>query len=87
MRGSTCLLLLLAGACSAPQKTNTAPERPPNIVIFLVDDLGWRDLGCTGSEFYETPHIDSLAASGLRSTAAYAACATQAACRLVARWR
>ncbi len=75
MRGSTCLLLLLAGACSAPQKTNTAPERPPNIVIFLVDDLGWRDLGCTGSEFYETPHIDSLAASGLRSTAAYAACA------------
>lgn len=47
---------------------------PPNIVFFLADDLGWRDLGCYGSQFYETPNIDRLAASGTRFTQAYAAC-------------
>ena len=47
---------------------------PPNVVFFLADDLGWRDLGCYGSQFYETPNIDSLAASGARFTHAYAAC-------------
>src|SRR5688572_17222080 len=48
--------------------------RPPNVVLFLMDDLGATDLGCFGSTFYETPHVDRLAASGMRFTAAYAAC-------------
>lgn len=47
----------------------------PNVVLFLVDDLGWRDLGCQGSEYYRTPRIDALAATGVRFTNAYAACA------------
>jgi arylsulfatase A len=47
----------------------------PNIVLFLIDDLGWRDLECQGSTFYQTPHIDQLAAEGVRFTDAYAACA------------
>jgi arylsulfatase A len=47
----------------------------PNIVLFLIDDLGWRDLGCQGSTFYRTPHIDRLARAGARFTDAYAACA------------
>ena len=47
---------------------------PPNVVFFLADDLGWRDLGCYGSQFYETPNLDALAASGARFTQAYAAC-------------
>ena len=47
---------------------------PPNVVFFLADDLGWSDLGCYGSQFYETPNIDGLAASGARFTQAYAAC-------------
>ena len=47
----------------------------PNIVLFLVDDLGWMDLGCQGSDYYQTPHIDALAESGVRFTDAYAACA------------
>src|SRR5690606_8996458 len=34
----------------------------PNLVFILIDDLGWRDLGCYGSTFYETPHLDQLAA-------------------------
>jgi arylsulfatase A-like enzyme len=46
----------------------------PNVVFFLVDDLGWRDLSCYGSEFYETPNIDKLCADGLKFTDAYAAC-------------
>lgn len=46
----------------------------PNIVFFLADDLGWRDLGCYGSAFYETPNIDELARTGTRFTNAYAAC-------------
>jgi arylsulfatase A-like enzyme len=47
---------------------------PPNVVMFLIDDLGATDLGCFGSTFYETPNIDRLAASGMRFTTAYAAC-------------
>jgi arylsulfatase A-like enzyme len=45
-----------------------------NVVLFLVDDLGQRDLGCYGSTFYETPSIDRLAKQGARFTDAYAAC-------------
>src|SRR6185369_8116916 len=45
-----------------------------NVVLLLADDLGWRDLGCTGSTFYETPAIDRLASQGLRFTQGYAAC-------------
>ena len=52
----------------------SAQGRPPNVVFFLVDDLGWRDLGCYGSKLYETPNIDNLARQGVRFTSAYAAC-------------
>lgn len=48
--------------------------RPPNVVFFLVDDLGWSDVGCYGSSFYETPNIDHLSSEGVRFTDAYAAC-------------
>jgi arylsulfatase A-like enzyme len=48
------------------------PNRP-NIVFILIDDMGWRDLSCYGSSFYETPNIDALAARGTRFTQAYAA--------------
>jgi arylsulfatase A-like enzyme len=51
-----------------------AAERPPNVILILIDDLGWTDLGCQGSKFYETPHIDRLAASGMRFTSGYSAC-------------
>lgn len=46
----------------------------PNFIFFLVDDLGWADVGCFGSTFYETPNIDSLCASGMKFTNGYAAC-------------
>ena len=45
---------------------------PPNVLFVLADDLGWRDLGCYGSPFYETPYLDRLAQDGTRFTDAYA---------------
>ena len=50
------------------------PKKKLNIVFFLIDDLGYKDLGCYGSTFYETPNIDRLAREGMRFTDAYAAC-------------
>jgi len=46
----------------------------PNFVFFLIDVLGWSDVGCYGNRFNETPNIDRLAAQGMRFTDAYAAC-------------
>ena len=78
-------LAALAGLCHAaggePGRTaqglaDTPPSkspRKPNIVFILIDDLGYADLACYGSEFHETPHLDQLAASGVRFTQAYAA--------------
>ncbi len=52
----------------------TAAPKKPNIVLILADDLGWRDLRCFGSELYQTPNIDSLAAAGMSFRNAYSAC-------------
>ena len=46
----------------------------PNIIFILLDDFGWKDLSCYGSDFYETPNLDLLAADSMRFTDAYAAC-------------
>ncbi len=72
---------LIAAACigaalaslGSPTQAATKKDKP-NFVFFLIDDMGWRDLGCFGSTFYETPHIDRLSATGMRFTDAYAAC-------------
>lgn len=59
-----CLLLLVG--CGGL-------KRQPNVLFILIDDMGWKDLGCYGSDYYETPNMDALAASGIRFTDAYAA--------------
>jgi len=46
----------------------------PNIILILIDDMGWKDLSCQGSSFYETPNIDTLGRDGVTFTNAYAAC-------------
>ncbi len=62
----------LVGLASAlAVATAQAGANRPNVVWFLVDDLGWADLSCYGSSFYETPNVDHLAASGVRFTQAY----------------
>lgn len=48
-------------------------SRQPNVVLFFIDDLGYMDLGCYGSSFYETPQIDALAKRGIRFTNSYSA--------------
>ena len=56
MGAAACALpLLLLAACHTPQE---------NVVLIIVDDLGWKDIGVYGSTFYDTPAIDQLAASG-----------------------
>lgn len=70
--------ITLSALNTAPEKGSPAAKDPsgqlqPNILLFLVDDFGARDLGCYGSRFYETPAIDQLAAEGQRYTQAYAA--------------
>jgi len=50
------------------------PQERPNVVCIVADDLGWRDLGCYGSPFYETPNLDALAREGTRFSDAYASC-------------
>ncbi|MDE0577638.1 MAG: sulfatase [Opitutales bacterium] len=68
------LILAAAILIANPLTGAQAEQRPPNIVFFLVDDLGWSDVGCNGSTFYDTPNIDQLAAEGVRFTDGYAAC-------------
>jgi arylsulfatase A-like enzyme len=66
------LTLLLTGLGASEI---AAAEKPLNFVFFLVDDLGYMDVGCNNPKtFYETPNIDRLAASGMRFTNGYAAC-------------
>ena len=66
------IYLVFLALCSVAT-TASAAERKPNIVVILADDLGWKDLGCYGSDVFQTPHLDKLAAGGVRFTSAYAA--------------
>tara|TARA_R110000850_G_scaffold271367_2_gene405582 strand:- start:257 stop:1777 length:1521 start_codon:yes stop_codon:yes gene_type:complete len=68
--GLLSLSLLLSFASSA-----SGADRP-NILFILVDDMGWKDIGCAGSTYYETPHIDQLASEGLHFVNAYSAAPT-----------
>jgi arylsulfatase A-like enzyme len=64
-------------------------QAPPNIILINVDDMGWRDVGFMGSEFYETPHIDRLAGQGMVFTNGYATasnCAPSRACLMSGQW-
>ena len=63
-----------AQALSSAARAGGANREVPNFVFILVDDLGWADLGCYGSDFNETPRMDGLAEEGVRFTDAYASC-------------
>nr|WP_319512271.1 sulfatase [uncultured Draconibacterium sp.] len=63
---SSVLYLLFALSFTAYSK-----GKQPNVVIFLIDDMGWKDLGCYGARLYETPNIDKLCTGGVRFTNAY----------------
>jgi arylsulfatase A-like enzyme len=61
------LAALLAALCS-----QLLAAQKPNVIVFLVDDMGWMDCGAYGSKYYETPNIDRFAARAMRFTDAYA---------------
>lgn len=71
-----CLLrtaLLLAAIIVVINRDSLAADQP-NFLVIVVDDYGWTDGGCFGSDFYETPAIDALAERSLRFTQGYATC-------------
>ena len=57
--------------CSNFLQTSNKNAKKPNIVFILIDDMGYKDLGCYGSKYYETPNIDKLASQGMSFTDAY----------------
>ncbi|HVL11703.1 MAG TPA: sulfatase-like hydrolase/transferase, partial [Gemmata sp.] len=63
-----CAVAILLSLCPG---LAVAADAPPNVVFILADDLGWADLGCQGSKYYETPNLDRMAKDGMRFTAAY----------------
>ena len=70
------VLILIAGpgilALDAGEQAQSAEKKSvPNIVFILADDLGWTDLACYGSKYYETPEIDRMAAQGMKFTNGY----------------
>jgi len=63
----------LAPLAMAREKGDGAVKKP-NFIFILIDDMGWKDIACNGSEFYETPNVDRMAASGMSFSQAYASC-------------
>lgn len=82
MRKVLVLALVGAGMTSMVAWGADAPRRP-NIVLILADDLGWGDLGCFGQRHIRTPHIDRMAAQGIRLTQHYSGNAVCAPSRCV----
>ena len=61
------LLAIILIGCNNPKEV----ERPPNIIYFLADDLGYGEIGVQGQKIIQTPNIDALAKSGMRFTQHY----------------
>jgi len=68
-------ILAIAAGFLLVSCTSVVAADKPNIILILVDDMGWMDLSCQGSDYYKTPAIDQIAAEGMRFTDGYAACA------------
>lgn len=73
-RQHATLILILLTPILCVSATRASEGSSTNVVLILIDDLGWSDVGCNGSAYYQTPHIDRLASEGMRFTDAYAAC-------------
>ncbi len=78
------IVVLSYVACTSKQEVGV-----PNIVVINVDDLGWKDVGFMGSEYYETPNLDYLASQGMVFTNGYASasnCAPSRASLMTVQW-
>src|SRR5262245_19959203 len=67
-----CLSVVLLCVALSAHAQQPPPARRPNVIVFLVDDMGWMDCGAYGSKFYETPNMDRFAKRAMRFTDAYA---------------
>ncbi len=82
--GVVLLALGMAQGCAAATDSSatgsdskpTGSEPKPNIIVIMADDLGYGDVSCYGATAFETPHIDQLAAEGLRFTSGYCSAST-----------
>jgi len=74
MKNLIFAFIITSFLCGCANKSTKKESGQPNVVFFLIDDLGWSDVGCYGSTYYETPAIDKLAHEGMRFENAYAAC-------------
>ncbi len=74
MKTKLIIWLITIGFSSLLGTACEKEEAPPNIIFILADDMGYSQVGCNGSDYYQTPHIDNLANEGMRFTNAYAAC-------------
>lgn len=82
---SNCLFTAAGCISSGSSAQGHIHRKPPNIVFIYIDDMGWRDVGFMGSQYYETPNIDRLASQAMVFTNAYANapnCAPSRACLL-----
>ena len=68
-----CATAFLACMPTATAKDTSGLGAKPNILFILIDDMGWKDLAVSGSTYYQTPHIDGLAAEGVRFVNGYSA--------------
>lgn len=78
------LIALTYASCTSKQEVDV-----PNIVVINVDDMGWKDVGFMGSQYYETPNIDALAGQGMVFSNGYASasnCAPSRACLMTGQW-
>ena len=84
-----CLLIIPYCFLQCSLNASRSDDDAPNIILIFIDDMGWRDVGFMGSEYYETPNLDALAAGGMIFTNAYAAasnCAPSRACMMSGQW-
>jgi arylsulfatase A-like enzyme len=74
-------VVLLSVVCLPVDIASAAPARAPNIVIIYIDDMGYADIGPFGAKGYTTPHLDKMAAEGMKFTSFYSAQAVCSASR------
>ncbi len=83
------LLVQILSVCNVSFASDKQNREKVNLLIINIDDMGWRDVGFMGSEYYETPNIDKLASEGMAFTNAYAGasnCAPSRACMMSGQW-
>ena len=77
----TFITALLLFSCGTKEPKSKAPKTPPNIVLVFTDDQGYGDVGVFGADDIATPHLDQMAANGVKLTSFYSAQAVCSASR------